>query len=236
MSCWSSTYFQKSCEACVQDTITNIGSRQLKCSHAHSVVRNMMSRVVLAVGLWSVVSADQCAGDATSALQKTQIINHGSKVKSQVERVAEAVRNTAVDASFICLSVEAGEVAPLLGTFTPHSGEKRDVNVGDVADDAGEYCVQNSVVALVQRAGSLHGGSSFEAAVANKDKDTDNKDVDETDSGSSNDQTVSKKDKTMSGKDKTVSGTEKTISGKKPKTTTAPITHDFDNVIPLALD
>lgn len=115
--------------------------------------------------------AESCDDDVTSALQMhAQAVRQGvaDVSASQVDRVFQAIRDTASDAEFICLSAHAGEEAPFPGTFTPASGRKVSVDVGHAASESGEYCVQSSLVSLMQRAMVDGQAGSFEAVVADK--------------------------------------------------------------------
>merc|ERR1712194_298512 len=104
--------------------------------------------------------------DETQLLQTAVHREHSSI--SHVERVAEAVRTTSMDAEYICIKAEAGDKAPFAGTFTLPSGRKVDVEDGDVAEESGNYCVKNSLVALLQRSSSLAHASTFEGVVSAK--------------------------------------------------------------------
>jgi len=142
----------------------------------------MLSQVLInVVCLQSVAVAETCDHDLTSALQTqaAQVVRHGAAdvSASQVDRVFEAIRNTASDAEVICVSAQAGEEAPFPGTFTPVSGHKVEVGVGHRASESGEYCVQNSLVSLMQRATIDGQAKNFEGVVAakNTEKSTSGK-------------------------------------------------------------
>jgi len=118
-----------------------------------------------------VAVAETCDHDLTSALQtQAQAVRHGAadESASQVGRVFEAISNTASDAEVICVSAQAGEEAPFPGTFAPASGHKVEVGVGHRASESGEYCVQNSLVSLMQRAAIDGQAKNFEGVVAGK--------------------------------------------------------------------
>jgi len=115
--------------------------------------------------------AETCDSDLTSALQtQSTAVRHSvaDASASQVDRVFAAIRNTASDAEVICVSAHAGEEAPFPGTFMPASGHKVEVGVGHTALESGEYCVQNSLVSLMQRATIDGQVGNFEAVVAGK--------------------------------------------------------------------
>lgn len=132
----------------------------------------MLSQVLInVVCLRSVAVAETCDHDLTSALQtQTQAVRHSAAdvSASQVDRVFEAIRNTANDAEVICVSAQAGEEAPFPGTFAPASGHKVEVGVGHRAPESGEYCVQNSLVSLMQRATIDGQAKNFEGVVGAK--------------------------------------------------------------------
>jgi len=133
----------------------------------------MLSQVLInVVCLQSVAVAETCDHDLTSALQTqaAQVVRHGAAdvSASQVDRVFEAIRNTASDAEVICVSAQAGEEAPFPGTFAPAAGHKVEVGVGHRASESGEYCVQNSLVSLMQRATIDGQAKNFEGVVAAK--------------------------------------------------------------------
>jgi len=130
----------------------------------------MLSQVLINVaGLQFAAVAETCDHDLTSALQ-TQAVRHSvaDASVSQVDRVLEAIRNTATDAEVICVSAQAGEDAPFPGTFTTASGHKVEVGAGDTASESGDYCVQNSLVSLMQRATIDGQAGNFESVVAGK--------------------------------------------------------------------
>lgn len=129
----------------------------------------MMNRLMLlAIGQ---IASEDCPSD-DAILMQTKTGKAGGLAKSQMDRLTDALHQTSSGAQFICVAAEAGESAPLPGSFAPQSGAKVAVDVGYVAQEAGEYCVQNSLLSLLQRAASVQNASSFETAVVAKNTDS----------------------------------------------------------------
>jgi hypothetical protein len=132
------------------------------------LVINMRSLIATSVVVVAMAETCENGADAMSAIQ-SQVVRHADKSASQAARLQEAISTTPADAPFICVSAKVGETAPLAGTFTPDGSHATiEVDVGSVADVTGRYCVENSVVALMQRAMSREGLGNVEGAVTDK--------------------------------------------------------------------
>jgi len=85
---------------------------------------------------------------------------------SQGQRILAAV---AKGDDTICVQAAAGDVAPVIGSFTAMVGQQAVmVAAGSVAEEAGSFCVSKQDVLLIQRTLGLNTAGDFEAALASK--------------------------------------------------------------------
>ena len=98
-----------------------------------------------------VKAADDCESDGMSALQMVRGINHAQEDKR-------------------CVSVSVGQTAPIAGIFNSNDGLVSDHHVvrGEKALKAGEFCIDQATVALLQRSFSFSEESQVEQVVAGK--------------------------------------------------------------------
>ena len=95
------------------------------------------------------------AQDTSSLLQLSE---------SQLAAVAQQADAT------VCVPVDVGDVAPVIGSFTANDQEAVVVAVGSVAGEAGTFCYAEQDVLLAQRTSGSNAGRDLEKALGTKSK------------------------------------------------------------------